>query len=210
LVWLQPYRHPTVVEGDALLQCSIAHLLHRDGWRVLEASTDQEALAHLNAAQRVDVMFTDIQLPGPLDWLGHRRCPKLVPPDMPVISVPATLKNRRRATEGSSRNPMLWLRLRRPVRRSCELYASMSRWLREPGPRHKAEALGGALVRSCTVFILGRLRTPFRAAACPRELSPAPERQAFRPSPLHLDGRHGIVLSAIIGSQRPPHAERSV
>ena len=59
-------RRVLVVEDDALLLYSIAHAFRSDGWLVLEATSGEEAVADLDGAEQVDVVFTDIHLPGPL------------------------------------------------------------------------------------------------------------------------------------------------
>jgi CheY-like chemotaxis protein len=90
-----------VVEDDALLLYSIAHALRSDGWLVLEARTGEEAIAHLDAAKRVDVVFTDIQLSGPLSgWDVAETC-RSARYDMPVIYTSGNAADRRRAVSGS-------------------------------------------------------------------------------------------------------------
>jgi CheY-like chemotaxis protein len=99
-----------VVEDDALLLYSIAHALRGEGWLVLQARTGAEAIAHLDAAERVDLVFTDLQLPGPLSgWDVACRSSR---DDMPVIYTSGNAADRRRASWAviSSRNRMMLLR----------------------------------------------------------------------------------------------------
>ena len=90
-----------VVEDDALLLYSIAHAFRSDGWLVLEASSGEEAVAHLDAAERVDVVFTDIQLPGPLNGWDVADACRSSRHDMPVIYASGNAADRRRAVVGS-------------------------------------------------------------------------------------------------------------
>ena len=89
------------VEDDALLLYSIAHALRGEGWRVLEAKTGEEAIAHLDAAHRVDVVFTDIQLPGPLSGWDVADACRSSRHEMPVIYTSGNAADRHRAVVGS-------------------------------------------------------------------------------------------------------------
>ena len=90
-----------VVEDDALLLYSVAHALRGDGCLVLEARTGEEAIAHLKAAKRVDVLFTDIQLAGPLSGWDVAEACRSSRHDMPVIYTSGNAADRRRAVAGS-------------------------------------------------------------------------------------------------------------
>ena len=90
-----------VVEDDALLLYSIAHALRGEGWLVLQARTGAEAIAHLGAAERVDVVFTDIQLPGRLSGWDVADACRSSRRDMPVIYTSGNAADRRRAVVGS-------------------------------------------------------------------------------------------------------------
>ena len=90
-----------VVEDDALLLYSIAQVFRSDGWLMLEARRGEEAVAHLDGGERVDDVFTDIQLPGPLSgwdvaevWRSSRH-------NMPIIYTSGDAGDRARAVEGS-------------------------------------------------------------------------------------------------------------
>lgn len=53
-----------VVEDEVLIRLSVADYLRECGYRVLEASTAEEAQAILNAGEPIEVLFSDIDL-GP-------------------------------------------------------------------------------------------------------------------------------------------------
>ncbi len=77
---------PTVliVEDEELVR-EIATMEFADaGYRVLEAATGEAALGHLDG-ETVDLLFTDIRLPGALDgWRVARRA-REINPQLPVI-----------------------------------------------------------------------------------------------------------------------------
>jgi CheY-like chemotaxis protein len=59
-----------VVEDEILLRLLAVDTLTDAGFAVVEARHAAEALAHLEAeAETVDVLFTDIQMPGEMDGL---------------------------------------------------------------------------------------------------------------------------------------------
>lgn len=84
----QPYRNsdialraPTVlvVEDEVLVRLMIAHHLREHGFRVLEASHAGEALDTLVADRTIDLLFTDVLMPGVMNgvmlarWVKQNR-----------------------------------------------------------------------------------------------------------------------------------------
>jgi CheY-like chemotaxis protein len=72
-----------VVEDEALIRMGAADQLERNGYEVLEAGSAAEALAILKARPEVQVLFTDIDMPGELDGMElaervHQRWPKVL------------------------------------------------------------------------------------------------------------------------------------
>jgi CheY-like chemotaxis protein len=57
-----------VMEGDVLVRLAIAEHLRDAGYRVIETATGEEAHATLEMGADVDLVFADIDLPGP--WQG--------------------------------------------------------------------------------------------------------------------------------------------
>ena len=53
-----------VVEDEPLVRSLVAELLRTEGFLVVEASRAAEALAYLATGQSVDLVFTDIRMPG--------------------------------------------------------------------------------------------------------------------------------------------------
>ena len=53
-----------VVEDEAIIRFDVAEHLRDQGFAVLEASSGDEALEILQSGARVDLVFSDIQMPG--------------------------------------------------------------------------------------------------------------------------------------------------
>ena len=57
-----------VVEDEVLVRDMIVHELTLAGFEVLEAGSAEDAIALLPNAERIDLLFTDIRLPGMDGW----------------------------------------------------------------------------------------------------------------------------------------------
>ena len=71
-----------VVEDDVLVRMTCATLIEDAGYRVIEAPTADDALAILEKADRVELLFSDVDMPGSMDGLElaeivHRRWPDI-------------------------------------------------------------------------------------------------------------------------------------
>jgi len=73
-IGVKPER-PTVlvVEDEVLIRLLIADELRNQGIHVLEASNADEALTVLESELPIEVLFTDIRMPGRLDGIGLTR-----------------------------------------------------------------------------------------------------------------------------------------
>src|ERR1019366_496851 len=85
-----------VVEDNALVRAIIAEFLECAGFEVLQAADGAEALLILESGADFHVLFTDIQMPGPIDGVGvaNRVCEHR--PGVPIVltsgsGVPDTL-----------------------------------------------------------------------------------------------------------------------
>lgn len=58
-----------VVEDDALLKMAAADLVTEAGYVALQASNADEALAILYARADIDLVFTDVEMPGTMNGL---------------------------------------------------------------------------------------------------------------------------------------------
>ena len=59
-----------VVEDEALIRLLAADSLQESGFNVLEAGDAAEALRILAEHEDVDVLFTDVNMPGPMDGVA--------------------------------------------------------------------------------------------------------------------------------------------
>lgn len=74
-----------VVEDEVLIRLVIAEYLRDCGYAVIEAGNAQDAIALFQANVEVDVVFTDVQMPGGLDGFGLAQWVRRHRPGTPVI-----------------------------------------------------------------------------------------------------------------------------
>jgi CheY-like chemotaxis protein len=74
-----------VVDDDQLVREPIADYLREVGYEVLEAGDAHEAIDLVDHADHVDLVFTDVRMPGELDGLGLARWVRAHRPDLPVL-----------------------------------------------------------------------------------------------------------------------------
>jgi DNA-binding response OmpR family regulator len=78
---------PTVliVEDELLLRMGVADYLRGCGYRVVEADNGDEAVSVLESDARIDVVFTDITMPGTLNGFGLAQWVRRKRPEVRVI-----------------------------------------------------------------------------------------------------------------------------
>ena len=84
----QPGRAPPtilVVEDDILIRLNTADQLRADGMIVIEAVNAEEALVVLDSGAEIDLVLTDVRMPGKIDGLGLARLVRLRWPHLKVI-----------------------------------------------------------------------------------------------------------------------------
>lgn len=75
-----------VVEDEVLVRLVIAEYLRECGYRVHEAASAEEALSVLQAPEvAVDVVFSDVSMPGSMDGFGLARWIRSEKPGIQVI-----------------------------------------------------------------------------------------------------------------------------
>ncbi len=74
-----------IVDDEALIRLLAADALRDAGFTVIEASHAEEALSYIASGAAVDLVFTDVQMPGPIDGLGLARQLRARSPSIPVI-----------------------------------------------------------------------------------------------------------------------------
>jgi CheY-like chemotaxis protein len=62
-----------IVEDEALVRLSAAGMLVDAGFRTIEAANSDEALELLNAGSDVQLLFTDVKMPGTIDGVSLAR-----------------------------------------------------------------------------------------------------------------------------------------
>ena len=74
-----------LVEDEALIAEIIGEALSESGHVVHAVANAQEAIAHLSNGARVDLLFTDINLPGELDGVGLAEQVRASNPQLPIL-----------------------------------------------------------------------------------------------------------------------------
>jgi len=74
-----------VVEDEALISNLIAEVLNEGGFAVHAVAAGEEALRYLKSGADVDVLFTDINLLGPMDGATLAREARAQRPELPVV-----------------------------------------------------------------------------------------------------------------------------
>jgi CheY-like chemotaxis protein len=94
--------HVLVVEDEFLISEWVAQSLSEQGFAVQTVSNAADALTHL-ASMPVDVLFTDINLPGGMDGAVLARRAREIQPGIPVVyaSARATLLKQDARVPGS-------------------------------------------------------------------------------------------------------------
>jgi CheY-like chemotaxis protein len=73
-----------LVEDEFLIREMVAEDLSEQGFSVCAVSNAGDALSHL-ASAAVDVLFTDVNLPGGMDGMALARRARDIKPDLPVV-----------------------------------------------------------------------------------------------------------------------------
>jgi len=74
-----------VVDDDAAIRLVLADTLRDAGFCVIEARSGTDAVSYLRSGGRVDLIFSDIQMPGSIDGLQLARHVRAAYPAIPVI-----------------------------------------------------------------------------------------------------------------------------
>lgn len=78
-------RRVLVVEDEFLIRMTLSEALGDEGFEVLEAETADAALPMLEADSRIDLLLTDIQLPGVLNGRTLAQKVREHNPSLPII-----------------------------------------------------------------------------------------------------------------------------
>jgi CheY-like chemotaxis protein len=92
-----------VVEDDVLVRMPISHYLRECGYKVIETANAEEAVTVLSHKETtIDLVFTDIEMPGALDGFGLARWVREHRPGLDVIltgTLPRTIEAARNLCE---------------------------------------------------------------------------------------------------------------
>ena len=81
-------RAPTIliVEDEVLIRASLADYLQDNGFNVLEAGTADDAVEIIAKADGpIDLVFSDVMMPGKLNGFGLAQWVRAAHPDLPII-----------------------------------------------------------------------------------------------------------------------------
>ena len=76
-----------VVEDEVLVRMALAETLRDEGYSVLEAANADEALAVLASSAPLDLVLTDVNMPGSLDGVALGRYVRTTRPALKVVVV---------------------------------------------------------------------------------------------------------------------------
>jgi len=76
-----------VVEDEVLVRLMIADELRQAGFVVLEAVNADEAMVVLSGPEAVDLLFTDVRMPGTADGLALAATARVLRPDLKIVVV---------------------------------------------------------------------------------------------------------------------------
>ena len=95
-----------VVEDEALVRMDIADYLRSCGYHVVEAGSGDEAVAVLKDI-RVDVVFTDVSMPGSLNGFGLAQWVHRERPGMRVILTSGVTRTAQEARDLCAHGPLM-------------------------------------------------------------------------------------------------------
>src|ERR1700749_3679836 len=74
-----------IAQGEVVKRLVLAAELRDAGFFVVEASNADDAMAYLKTGSQIDLVFSDIQMPGSMDGLELARRLRVEHPSLPVI-----------------------------------------------------------------------------------------------------------------------------
>jgi CheY-like chemotaxis protein len=109
-----------VVEDEILIRAAVAEFLRGAGYKVMEAANAAEAVAVFASRTQVDLVFSDINMPGPMDGVDLGRWIADHHPGIHVILTSA-ISHARRAGQSGAGFLMKPYRLAEAARRIASL-----------------------------------------------------------------------------------------
>jgi DNA-binding NtrC family response regulator len=92
-----------LVEDELLIRLLVSDELRNAGFEVIEAVNADEALTVLGSLVRVDLIISDVRMPGSLDGLGLLAAVRVKYPTLPVIITSGHLESKAAVAGGATR-----------------------------------------------------------------------------------------------------------
>ena len=96
-----------VVEDDVLVRTVLAAYLRECGFDVVEAGSADEAIRVLEAGIRVDIVFSDVNMPGSMDGFGLAQWLRRERPGLKIILTTGAGRTAKEADELCEHGPIL-------------------------------------------------------------------------------------------------------
>jgi len=96
-----------VVEDEILVRMVIAAYLRDGGFDVVEAGNADEAVRVLEASVRVDIVFSDVNMPGSLDGIGLAQWLRRERPGLEIILTSGAAQGVKDASDLCAHAPIL-------------------------------------------------------------------------------------------------------
>ena len=96
-----------VVEDEVLIRMAVADYLRDCGYRVVETSNGDEAVAVLKADPHIDVVFSDVTMPGEIDGFALAQWVRRERPGVRVILTSGIGKTAHEASQLCGDGPLL-------------------------------------------------------------------------------------------------------
>jgi CheY-like chemotaxis protein len=74
-----------LVEDEPLISDIATEALEEQGFEVQAVANASEALSCLNSSTSIDLLFTDVNLPGDMDGAALAQCARQMRPGLPII-----------------------------------------------------------------------------------------------------------------------------
>jgi CheY-like chemotaxis protein len=104
-----PALPPTVlvVDDEVLVRMVIAAYLRDCGFDVVEAGSADQAVRVLEAGVRIDIVFSDVSMPGRLDGFGLAQWVRRERPELKVILTSGAVRTAKDASDFSAHGPIV-------------------------------------------------------------------------------------------------------
>src|SRR6202048_5329457 len=97
-----------VLDDDVLVRLPVVQLLRECGYRVLEAASSDEAIAILEkTAIPVDVVLSEIDIPGSMNGVGFAQWARSIRPELKILLAGTPERTVQNAAELCGAGPML-------------------------------------------------------------------------------------------------------